>query len=87
MAGEAVAEEFGDRQRVAQRLGLAAQARGDKIVLLVGDLPFFGPLGFEVTPRDQVRLPGPVNPYRILWRALTPGAFEGVAGAVALPKA
>jgi predicted N-acetyltransferase YhbS len=65
----------------------AAQARGDKIVLLVGDLPFFGPLGFEVTPRDQVRLPGPVNPYRILWRALTPGAFEGVAGAVALPKA
>jgi predicted N-acetyltransferase YhbS len=65
----------------------AAQARGDKIVLLVGDLSFFGPLGFEVAPRDQIRLPGPVNPSRILWRALTPGAFEGVSGVVGLPKA
>ncbi|HZW16491.1 MAG TPA: N-acetyltransferase [Brevundimonas sp.] len=35
-------------------------------VLLVGDTPYFGRFGFAVA-RD-VRLPGPVDPRRVLWR-------------------
>ena len=45
-------------------LGWAADAgRG---VLLVGDAPYFGRFGF--VPAPGLRLPGPVDPRRILWR-------------------
>ncbi len=56
----------------------AAEAR---LVLLVGDPPFFAPLGFSQAP-PAVSLPGPVDPRRVLWRELEPGAAEGVAGPV-----
>ena len=36
-------------------------------VILVGDLSFFGPLGFEIVPPDQICMPGPVDPKRLLW--------------------
>ncbi len=35
-------------------------------VLLVGDAPYFGRFGF--TAAQDVRLPGPVDPRRVLWR-------------------
>lgn len=35
-------------------------------VLLVGDAPYFGRFGF--TPEPDLRLPGPADPRRILWR-------------------
>ena len=38
-------------------------------VLLVGDSPYFGRFGFE--PSADVRLPGPADPRRILWRGET----------------
>lgn len=82
-----------DAERRSEGLGAAlveaacaaAKARGDKIVLLVGDGAFFGRLGFERAPAG-VRLPSPADPARVLWRALVPEAFEGVTGAVGLPK-
>ncbi len=60
----------------------AAQAAGHAIVLLVGDDPFFTKLGFETVSPGRVTLPGPVNPRRLLWRALKPGVLEGVEGLV-----
>jgi predicted N-acetyltransferase YhbS len=60
----------------------AAQAAGQAIVLLVGDSPFFIKLGFEPIAPGRVVFPGPVDPRRILWRALSPGATEGVQGLV-----
>ncbi len=52
-------------------LGWAAeQGQG---VLLVGDSPYFGRFGFAVAP--GVRLPGPVDPRRVLWRG--PGPVSG----------
>src|SRR5690606_14220669 len=62
-------------------LGAARQA-GEKIILLVGDEPYYGRLGFRKVPRGQVKLPGPVDPARILVVELAPAAFEGVAGMV-----
>jgi predicted N-acetyltransferase YhbS len=47
-------------------------------ILLVGDLPFFGPLGFSVA-RDVV-LPGPVDPRRVLARG--PAGEPALGGVV-----
>jgi predicted N-acetyltransferase YhbS len=59
----------------------AAKADGHKLVLLVGDEPFYGKLGFRRVPRGQVTLPGPVDPDRLLVSELQPDAFDGVQGA------
>jgi predicted N-acetyltransferase YhbS len=50
-------------------------------VLLVGDAPYYGRFGFEKL--DRVQMPPPTNPDRVLGLALTPGAWDGVAGKVA----
>lgn len=60
----------------------AARKAGARLVLLVGDLPYYGPLGFKQVPHKRVELPGPVDPDRVLIAELEPGAFEGVSGAV-----
>ena len=52
----------------------AADARG---VLLVGDPPYFGRFGFR--PAPGARLPGPVDPRRVMW--LGAGEPDGVVRA------
>ena len=61
-----------------------ARARhvGECVIILVGDPGFFGPLGFEPVPFGRVTLPGPVDPRRLLWTALSPGALERMGGAL-----
>lgn len=44
----------------------AAELAGDKIVLLVGDAPYYSPFGFQQVPLGQITLPGPVDPARLL---------------------
>lgn len=61
---------------------LAAAAAGHSLVLLVGDAPFFSRVGFEPVEPGRVVLPGPVDTRRVLWRALVPGAWDNVSGAV-----
>ncbi|MEP3048242.1 MAG: N-acetyltransferase [Roseibium sp.] len=43
-----------------------AKDAGDKLVLLVGDAPYYQPFGFERVPFGQIMLPGPVDPARLL---------------------
>lgn len=59
-----------------------ARQKGDRRVILVGDEPFYRRSGFSKVPKGRLELPGPVDPERLLWLELTPGAFEGVSGAV-----
>ena len=66
---------------IARACGLA-QAQGERLTLLVGDMAYFGALGFERAPPGKVVLPGPVDPKRILWRPHRPGALDGAEGAV-----
>jgi predicted N-acetyltransferase YhbS len=47
--------------------------------MLVGDEPYYGKHGFRQIPNGQVRLPGPVDPGRLLVAELTQGAFAGVS--------
>jgi predicted N-acetyltransferase YhbS len=59
-----------------------AEAAGCPFVLLVGDAPYYGPLGFRPIPPKQVALPGPVDPARLLVAELKPRATESLAGMV-----
>ena len=57
-----------------------AKAAGHKLVVLVGDEPFYAKSGFRRIPKGQVKFPGPVNPARLLVAELVAkGAFDGVA--------
>ena len=63
------------------RLALAhAWAAGHGIVMLVGDLPYYGPLGFVHLGRDVITLPAPVDPDRVLVAGLREGALDGLSG-------
>jgi predicted N-acetyltransferase YhbS len=58
----------------------ASDAAGHRLILLVGDAPYFGPLGFQVVPHGRLVMPGPVDPARVLFRAVPAG--EAPAGVV-----
>ncbi|RAP40308.1 GNAT family N-acetyltransferase [Rhodovulum viride] len=57
-----------------------AEALGVDRVMLVGDAPYYARFGF--TKLDAVEMPPPTNPDRVLGIALSPGAWDGVAGLV-----
>ena len=57
-----------------------ARATGWTRAMLVGDAPYYGRFGFSRL--DGVVMPPPTNPERTLGRALSPGAWDGIAGAV-----
>ena len=63
--------------------GLArARDEGFSLVLLVGDMPYYGRFGFQPVPPGQISLPGPVDPARLLAVELVPDALAGAAGTV-----
>lgn len=59
------------------------KAAGVALVVLVGDEPYYGRLGFKAVPPGQIAFPGPVNPARILAAELQPGALAEYRGMVA----
>ncbi|MEP1765292.1 MAG: N-acetyltransferase [Sulfitobacter sp.] len=64
---------------IEESLALAGPLGWDR-VLLVGDAPYYGRYGFERL--EAVIMPPPTNPDRVLGRALTDGAWNGVTGDV-----
>jgi predicted N-acetyltransferase YhbS len=63
----------------------ASGQAGHALILLVGDGPYFEPLGFRKVPSGRLTLPGPVDPKRVLTLALVPGADDDLSGAVTIP--
>lgn len=59
-----------------------AKAKGERLVLLVGDEPYYSRVGFERVPRGRAVMPGPVDHTRVLIAELHEGALEGVSGRV-----
>jgi predicted N-acetyltransferase YhbS len=57
-----------------------ARALGHGLVILVGDLPYYGKSGFQAVPLGRIELPGPVDLARLLYRELQPGALAGAHG-------
>ncbi|UCH75306.1 MAG: N-acetyltransferase [Rhodospirillales bacterium] len=69
--------------RALMRHGIeAARAQGWPAILLVGDEPYYGRLGFTRAAAARLELPGPVDAARFLALELVPGALDGVAGTV-----
>ena len=60
----------------------AARVQGHQLVVLVGDAPYYGPLGFVAIPAGSITMPGPVDPARLLAAELVPGAAAGLAGQI-----
>ena len=60
----------------------AAKVKGHRLVLLVGDEPYYRKSGFRQIAKGRVKMPGPVDPARLLVAELVPGAFDGVAGTI-----
>ena len=62
-----------------------AQAReqGHRLVVLVGDEPYYARMGFKRIAKGRAAMPGPVDPARLLVAELEAGAFEGVSGEIA----
>lgn len=58
----------------------AARQAGHRLIILVGDAPYYARAGFRPIPRGQVRLPGPVDPDRLLALELVADALSGVTG-------
>jgi len=74
--------ERGVGQALIDRALAEARTKGEKLVILVGDEPYYGKCGFKRVPAGRMTMPGPVDPARLLVAELADGAFEGVSGAV-----
>jgi predicted N-acetyltransferase YhbS len=80
-------------QRQNRGIGLAlmqqsladAKQHGHKLVILVGDLPYYSRVGFGIAPSGKLVLPGPFNAQRLLYLDLVPGALEATKGLVLPP--
>ena len=59
-----------------------AKRQGHRLVVLVGDAPYYQKVGFKPIPQGRAVMPGPVDPARLLVAELEDGAFEAVAGAI-----
>jgi predicted N-acetyltransferase YhbS len=79
---EPVFRSQGIGEALAARSLEAARDAGARLVILVGDEPYYARMGFKRVPPGRVTLPGPVDPARLLYCELQPGAFEGASGKV-----
>jgi predicted N-acetyltransferase YhbS len=74
--------ERGVGQALIERALKDAKAKGHRLVILVGDEPYYGKSGFKPVPPGRATMPGPVDPARLLVAELADGAFEGVSGPI-----
>ena len=65
-----------------ERALAAAKAADHRLVVLVGDMPYYGRFGFMPIPKRQATMPGPVDPARLLVAELAEQAFAGVSGPI-----
>ena len=74
--------ERGIGQALMERALDAARAKGHRLVVLVGDEPYYKKVGFKRIPKGRVMLGGPVDYDRLLVAELAEGAFVDVSGTV-----
>lgn len=71
------------RKLIATSLGVA-RAEGYVLVLLVGDSAYYGVSGFQPVPAGQIRMPGPVDPVRLLAVELVRGNLKRFSGSISV---
>ncbi|MFO1147260.1 MAG: N-acetyltransferase [Alsobacter sp.] len=60
----------------------AARGAGHALVILVGDEPFYGKVGFRRVPHGTLAMPGPVDAARLLYLELVEGSFGPARGMI-----
>lgn len=89
LLGPLVAAPSRQGEGIGSRLmqeGLArAAAEGHRIVILVGDEPYYSRFGFTRALARRLKLPGWVDKKRFLARELASGALQGVSGMLTRP--
>jgi predicted N-acetyltransferase YhbS len=74
--------ERGVGQALIERALTEAKAKGHRLVILVGDEPYYGKAGFKPVPPGRASMSGPVDPARLLVAELADGAFDAVSGPI-----
>jgi predicted N-acetyltransferase YhbS len=74
--------ERGIGQALLERALKEAKAKGHRLVVLVGDEPYYAKVGFKKIPKGVATMPGPVDPQRLLVAELQDRAFDGVSGRI-----
>jgi predicted N-acetyltransferase YhbS len=69
-------------RKLLDRAIAEARAKGHRLIVLVGDEPYYGRVGFQRIPKGTVTMPGPVDQNRLLVLELVEGAAAGIAGAI-----
>jgi predicted N-acetyltransferase YhbS len=86
LLGPLIVVKTHSNQGIGLRLMLDGMARacdlGYSLVILVGDLPYYARAGFAPTPLGRIAMPGPVDPARLLYAELIPGALKRYQGLV-----
>ena len=80
LAVAAPMRRFGLGARLVEAACAAAGQAGYRAVLLVGDPPFFGKLGFSAAPPAGILMPGPVDRARLLLKPLTSDGDRALDG-------
>ena len=75
-------KNLGIGRRLVRLAVQAAEKAATPLILLVGDEPYYGPLGFRQVPRGHISMPRPVDPARILAIEILPGALSDFKGDV-----
>jgi predicted N-acetyltransferase YhbS len=60
----------------------AARRKGSEGVILIGDPPYYMPLGFEKVAYNALAFPGPVDPGRVLIVPLKADVHAGLKGVI-----
>jgi predicted N-acetyltransferase YhbS len=63
-----------------------ARALGHRVIILVGDAPYYARAGFAPLPAGKIKFPGPVDSARILGLALVEGVLDSLGGDVRRPR-
>lgn len=82
LAVDADERSHGLGQALVEAACAAAAKAGWRAVLLVGDAPYFGRIGFQAAPAAQATMPGPADQRRVLVKALVEGGDQGLAGPI-----
>lgn len=74
--------ERGIGKALLERTLKDSKASGQRLIILVGDEPYYSRVGFKKIPRGRATMPGPVDYNRLLVAELVEGAFENVGGVI-----
>jgi len=64
----------------------AAEKAGHQLIILVGDAPYYAKVGFKQVPVDQITMPGPNDPERLLYLEMQPGLMASAKGLIRSPS-